>query len=51
MTPEIVIDLLRRHLDSDLLRHSLGAADTAADLAGRYGADRKQAYLAGLVHD
>lgn len=31
--------------------HSLGVADAAARLAGRYGVDLEQAYTAGLVHD
>jgi predicted HD superfamily hydrolase involved in NAD metabolism len=51
MNPERYIKILKTHLDGELYRHSLGVADTAADLARRYGADRRKAYLAGLVHD
>ncbi len=31
--------------------HSLGVADEAKKLAGKYGVDENRAYLAGLVHD
>lgn len=51
MNPERYKKKLKTHLDGELYRHSLGVAETAAGLAGRYGADRRKAYLAGLVHD
>lgn len=38
-------------LDSKRFRHSVGTSDTAAQLAERYGVDREQAALAGLLHD
>ncbi len=31
--------------------HSLRSAQTAGELAGRYGADRDKAWIAGLLHD
>ncbi len=42
---------MKEHLGDRLYRHSVGVAETAADLAGRYQADRHRAYLAGLLHD
>jgi predicted HD superfamily hydrolase involved in NAD metabolism len=33
------------------LRHSLGVAESAAELAEAYGVDRDEARLAGLLHD
>lgn len=35
----------------DRFRHVTGVADTAARLAGRFGADAGKAWLAGLLHD
>lgn len=32
-------------------KHSLGVADTAENLARKYGADPLKAYIAGLLHD
>lgn len=43
--------LMEEHLGEELYRHSMGVAETAARLAGRYNADRHRAYLAGLLHD
>lgn len=42
---------LKKELDEELYRHSLGVAEEARVLARRFGADEDQAYLAGLVHD
>lgn len=42
---------LQELLSPKRYRHSLGVAQAAAELAVRYGADRKRAELAGLVHD
>ena len=42
---------MKKHLGEALYRHSLGVAETAADLAVRYRGDRHRAYLAGLFHD
>ena len=43
--------LMEKRLGERLYRHSLGVAGAAAALALRYGADRRRAYLAGLLHD
>ena len=43
--------LLEQRLSPYRLNHSLGVAQSAAQLAERYGADVEQAYLAGLLHD
>ena len=43
--------LLESRLKPSRYRHSLGVADTAAFLAGRFGVDVEQARLAGLLHD
>ncbi|HHW74556.1 MAG TPA: HD domain-containing protein [Firmicutes bacterium] len=43
--------MMRNHLGAELYQHSLGVAETAADLALRYRGDRLRAYLAGLLHD
>ena len=43
--------LMKNHLGEVLYQHSLGVAETAADLAVRHRGDRHRAYLAGLLHD
>ena len=43
--------LLESRLKPSRFRHSLGVADTAAFLAGRFGVDVEEARLAGLLHD
>ena len=48
---EQIIGKLGTLVDSKRLKHSLGVSRCAVELAGRYGADRKKAELAGLVHD
>ncbi len=49
------IDLLKKKikkcLDKDRYRHTLGVAYTAAALAMRYGIDIEAAFKAGLLHD
>ena len=42
---------LENALSEKRFRHSLGVAEEAERLADKYGADKKKAYLAGLVHD
>ena len=46
-----VIDWLRKNLDKERFEHSIGAAETAAALAEKYGLDEEKAYYAGLLHD
>lgn len=42
---------LRKSLDGKRYAHSIGVAETAAEMAERFGADTDKAYLAGLLHD
>ena len=42
---------LKRHIEKDRYRHTLGVMYTAASLAMAYGYDRKKAMTAGLLHD
>lgn len=42
---------LQAHLTKERYIHSLSVAEEAARLAGRLGADRNKAFLAGLIHD
>ncbi|MCQ2463062.1 MAG: nicotinate (nicotinamide) nucleotide adenylyltransferase [Clostridia bacterium] len=43
--------VIRKMLRDDRYIHSLGVADSAAQLARIYGEDEKRAYCAGLLHD
>lgn len=43
--------LLAAHLKPSRFRHSLGVAETAAQLAARFGVDAEAARTAGLLHD
>ena len=42
---------MKKELDPERYRHTLGVAYTAQCLAMRYGYDLEKAYLAGLLHD
>ena len=44
-------ELIQEKLDDTRYHHSLCVADSAKQLASRYGAESEQAYLAGLLHD
>ena len=46
-----IIKKLKATLKESRFNHTLGVADTAAELAKHYGADENKAYLAGLLHD
>ena len=48
---EKIKSLLKERLDEHRFVHSLGVADSAKELAARFGADEEKAYLAGLLHD
>ena len=50
-TDEKIITLIRSKLSADRFNHSLNVADSAKELALRYGADVDKAYTAGLLHD
>ena len=50
-TDEKIITLIRSKLNTDRFNHSLNVADSAKELALRYGADADKAYTAGLLHD
>lgn len=45
------IEILKSRLKEKRLVHSLCVADSAYFLAEKYGADKKKAYLSGLLHD
>lgn len=42
---------IKKCLDKERYRHTLGVAYTASALAMRYGADTEKAFIAGLLHD
>jgi len=42
---------LPKYINEDRLKHSIGVKDTAVKLARIYGADKKKAEIAGLLHD
>lgn len=42
---------LASELDENRYTHSLKVAETAVEMARRYGADEKRIYIAGLLHD
>lgn len=46
-----VKNALEKKLKPGRWQHTLGVADTAKRLAGKYGVDPMRAYLAGLLHD
>ena len=45
------IALLKGKLNEDRFIHSMGVADTAVRLAEKFGGDKDNAYIAGLLHD
>lgn len=51
MTYEEMEAELRDRLPEHRFLHSLGVAQTAVELAARFGVDRKKAQVAGLLHD
>lgn len=51
ISKEHVIDWLKNNLDEERFEHSLGVADTAVELADKFGLDKNKAYAAGLLHD
>ena len=42
---------LKENLDQERYEHSLGVAESAMELANRFGVDSQKAYLCGLIHD
>lgn len=50
-TDEKIIELIRSRLSTERFAHSLNVANSARELAERYGADADKAYTAGLLHD
>lgn len=46
-----ILDWLKNNLNEERYLHTLGTADCAKELAGKYGLDNEKAYLAGLLHD
>jgi len=48
---QAVLRWLELNLNSDRLSHSIGCAQTAVELAKKYGLNEEKAYSAGLLHD
>lgn len=48
---ELILNYLAENLSKGRLKHILGVAETAINLAINYGADPQKAELAGLLHD
>lgn len=48
---ETLLQKLETHLSGERIRHSLGVEAVAAQMAGRFGADKEKAGIAGLMHD
>ena len=42
---------LKANLEEERYEHSLGVAESAFELAERFGLDKEKAYLCGLIHD
>ena len=51
MKKEKMMYRLKKALDAQRYRHTLGVAETAREMARRFGADEEKAELAGLLHD
>ncbi len=51
MSEQSLERILEKKLDRRIYLHSLGVAQSAMELARRYGESREKAYRAGLVHD
>lgn len=49
--PEAIRAEVQRRLSDARYRHSLDVAETAVELARRFGVDEDKAYVAGLLHD
>lgn len=48
---EKIKDYLKENLSKKRYTHSMNVADTAKQLAEKYGCDEEKAYFAGMVHD
>ena len=48
---ESLLDWLKSNLSEKRYQHSLGTAECAKNLAGKYRLDEEKAYIAGLLHD
>lgn len=51
MTESQMIEKLRTSLNDHRFTHTMGVADTAVELAKKWGADAQKARIAGLLHD
>ena len=51
MKQEKMLYRLKKTLDAQRYRHTLGVAETAKKMARRFGEDEERAELAGLLHD
>ena len=46
-----ILNWLQSNLDTKRFSHSIGCAETAVELAAKFGLDKDKAYTAGLLHD
>lgn len=46
-----ILNWLKENLNEERYSHSVGTAECAKELAGKYGLDEDKAYIAGLLHD
>lgn len=46
-----LLEWLKKNLNEERYKHSLGTADCAKDLAQKYNLNSEKAYIAGLLHD
>ena len=51
MNREVALELVEKQLTERRYQHTLGVAESAIELANRYGADVKKAELAAIFHD
>lgn len=48
---EEILNWLKNNLSEERYIHTLGTAECAKELAGKYGLNEDKAYIAGLLHD
>ena len=49
--PKEALEIIRFKLSRSRFKHSIQVANTAREMAARYGFDEERAYLTGLLHD
>lgn len=51
MTTDAILQNLKNDLNEERYMHSIGVAETAKEMAERFGCNPEKAYIAGLLHD